>query len=47
MRQDFARNFISTLNFLDWKRQNRCFQFLSAIAWDTMTLTGSGQPQGA
>jgi putative ABC transport system permease protein len=39
------RNFISTLNFLDWKRQNSCFQFLSAIAWDTVTLTGSDRPQ--
>src|SRR5215468_7922254 len=39
------RNFISTLNFLDWKEQNRCFQFLSAIANDTVTLTGSGRPQ--
>ncbi len=39
------RNVISTLNFLDWKRQNRCFQFLSAIAWDTMTLTSSDRPQ--
>jgi predicted permease len=37
-------NFISTLNFLDWNRQNRCFQFLSAVAWDTMTLTGSDRP---
>ena len=37
-------NLISTLNFLDWKRQNRCFQFLSAIAEDTVTLTGSGSP---
>src|SRR6266699_3850916 len=34
-------NTISTLNFLDWNRQNRCFQYLSAIAGDTMTLTGS------
>ncbi len=39
------RNVISTLNFLDWKRQNRCFQFLSAIAWDRMTLTSSDRPQ--
>src|SRR5262245_32835125 len=36
---------ISTLNFLDWERQNRCFQFLSAIAWDTVTLTGSDSPK--
>jgi hypothetical protein len=38
-------NLISTLNFLDWERQNRCFQFLSAIAGDTVTLTGSGIPE--
>jgi predicted permease len=38
-------NFNSTLNFLDWERQNRCFQFLSAIARDTVTLTGSGSPE--
>jgi putative ABC transport system permease protein len=38
-------NPISTLSFLDWERQNRCFQFLSAIAWDTVTLTGSGSPE--
>jgi predicted permease len=38
-------NFISTLNFLDWERQNRCFQFLSAIAWDTVTLTDPGSPE--
>src|SRR6266566_8872493 len=37
-------NPISTLNFLDWNRQNRCFQYLSAIASDTMTLTGSDRP---
>jgi hypothetical protein len=42
-----VRNFISTLNFLDWKEQNRCFQFLSAIANDTVTLTGSSRPPGA
>jgi putative ABC transport system permease protein len=36
---------IDTLDFLDWKRQNRCFQFLSAIQRGTVTLTGSGEPQ--
>jgi putative ABC transport system permease protein len=40
-----GRNVISTLNFLDWKRQNRCFQFMSAVEGDTVTLTGSGRPQ--
>lgn len=41
---DGFSNPISTLNFLDWERQNRCFQFLSAIALDKVTLTGSGRP---
>jgi predicted permease len=44
-RPDGGSNPISTLNFLDWQRQNRCFQFLSAIARDTVTLTGSGSPE--
>src|SRR5262245_49713695 len=44
-RPDGGSNYISTLNFLDWERQNRCFQFLSAIAPDTVTLTGSGSPE--
>jgi putative ABC transport system permease protein len=43
--QSFDYNWISTLNFLDWERQNRCFQFLSAIARTTVTLTGSGRPE--
>lgn len=38
-------NPISTLNFLDWERQNRCFQFLAAITWDKVTLTSSGRPE--
>ena len=42
---EFDYNPISTLNFLDWERQNRCFQFLSAIARDTVTLTGSDSPE--
>jgi putative ABC transport system permease protein len=43
--QRFGCGPISTLDFLDWKRQNRCFQFLSAFESDTATLTGSGRPQ--
>jgi putative ABC transport system permease protein len=39
------RGWISTLNFLDWKRQNRCFQFLSASERAGVILTGSGRPQ--
>ena len=44
-RPDGGSNPISTLNFLDWQRQNRCFQFLSAITQGTVTLTGSGSPE--
>src|SRR5437660_12190557 len=44
-RPDGGSNPISTLNFLDWKRQNRCLQFLSAGASDTVTLTVSGSPE--
>lgn len=40
-----ANNAISTLNFLDWQRQNHCFRFLAAIAADTVTLTGPGNPE--
>src|SRR5215470_4136813 len=44
-RPDGGNNYISPLNFLDWERQNRCFQFLSAFTGDTVTLTGSGSPE--
>jgi putative ABC transport system permease protein len=36
---------VSTLDFLDWKRQNRCFQFVSAVEGGSVTLSGSGRPQ--
>ena len=38
-------NYISTLNFLDWNQQSRCFEFLSAVARDTVTLTSSDRHQ--
>ncbi|MGB6687281.1 MAG: ABC transporter permease [Terracidiphilus sp.] len=38
-------NYISTMNFLDWSQQNRSFEFLSAVARDTVTLTDSDRPQ--
>jgi putative ABC transport system permease protein len=42
---DGFSNPISTLNFLDWERQNRCFEYLAALAFDKVTLTGSDKPQ--
>jgi len=44
-RPDGFSNPISTLNFLDWERQNRCFEYLAALAFDKVTLTGSDRPQ--
>ncbi len=42
---DGFSNPISTLNFLDWERQNRCFEYLAALAFDKVTLTGPDRPQ--
>jgi putative ABC transport system permease protein len=42
---DGFSNPISTLNFLDWERQNHCFEYLAALAFDKVTLTGSDRPQ--
>ena len=39
-----ARNGISTLNFLDWQRQNSVFQYMAARTGGSVTLTGAGNP---
>jgi len=39
-----ARNGISTLNFLDWQRQNSVFQYMAARTGGSVTLTGIGNP---
>jgi predicted permease len=36
---------ISTLDFLDWKRQSTAFSAFAAEDWGSMTLTGSGAPE--
>jgi putative ABC transport system permease protein len=38
------RNGISTLNFLDWQRDNAAFDFMAAQTGGAATLTGSGEP---
>ena len=38
------RNGISTLNFLDWQRDNTVFDFMSAQTGDAATLTGGTEP---
>ena len=39
-----GRNGISTLNYLDWQKDNTGFQFMAAQRNDTVTLTGVGEP---
>jgi predicted permease len=39
-----ARNGISTLNFLDWQRQNTVFEYMAARTGDSVTLTGVEKP---
>src|SRR5882757_9384542 len=38
------RNGISTLNFLDWQKDNAAFDFLAAQTGGSATLTGTGEP---
>src|SRR6202163_57736 len=38
------RNGISTLNFLDWQKDNAVFDFMAAQAGGQATLTGIGEP---
>lgn len=39
-----GRNGISTLNFLDWQKQNNCFDFMAAQAGGSTALTGVEEP---
>jgi putative ABC transport system permease protein len=38
------RNGISTLNFLDWQKQNNVFDFMAAQTGSNMTLSGGSEP---
>ena len=39
-----GRNGISTLNFLDWQKQNACFEYLAAQTGGNVSLTGVDEP---
>jgi len=39
-----GRNGISTLNYLDWQKDNTVFDYMAAQTGDSTTLTGSGEP---
>ncbi|HWA26436.1 MAG TPA: ABC transporter permease [Lacunisphaera sp.] len=43
-RPDGGDNGISTLNFLDWQRQNECFEYLAASTGGSVALTGIDEP---
>jgi putative ABC transport system permease protein len=38
------RNGISTMNFLDWQKDNTVFDFMSAQTGDAVTMTGGSEP---
>jgi putative ABC transport system permease protein len=40
----FPRNGISTLNYLDWQRENTVFDFMAAQTGANMTLSGNSEP---
>ncbi len=44
-RPDGGPNGISTLNFLDWKRQSTVFEYLAAQTGWNATLTGGDEPE--
>jgi putative ABC transport system permease protein len=39
-----GRNDISTLNYLDWQKDNTVFDFMAAQTGGSTTLTGNGEP---
>jgi putative ABC transport system permease protein len=39
-----GRNGISTLNYLDWEKDNTVFDYMAAQSGDSTTLTGHGEP---
>ncbi len=41
----FARNSISTMNFIDWQRDNEVFDFIAAQGFWSPTLSGVEEPQ--
>jgi putative ABC transport system permease protein len=40
----FERNGISTLNFLDWQKDNTVFDYMAAQTGGSVTLTGTSEP---
>ena len=41
----WGNNVVSAGNYLDWKARNRSFDAMSAILFQSRTLTGAGEPE--
>ena len=41
----FPRNTPAPANYADWKAQNHVFESMAALTWQTITLTGGGEPE--
>lgn len=39
-----GRNGISTLNYLDWQKENKVFEYMAAQTGGSVTLTGATEP---
>jgi putative ABC transport system permease protein len=39
-----GRNGISTLNYLDWEKQNTAFEYMTMQSWGTVSMTGIEDP---
>ena len=44
-RIGFPRNSPAPANFVDWKTQTRSFEGMAALMWESVNLTGRGEPQ--
>ena len=41
----FPHNTPAPANYADWKAQNHVFESMAALTWQTITLTGGGEPE--
>jgi putative ABC transport system permease protein len=41
----FPRNTPAPANYADWKAQNQVFESMAASTWETIALTGGGEPE--
>ncbi|HTG14777.1 MAG TPA: ABC transporter permease, partial [Blastocatellia bacterium] len=44
-RGTFDRESVSPADYVDWKNQNNVFEYLTAINWWDVNLTGNGEPE--